>query len=115
MSALPLIFDVVSAPHGLTAAAGGQAGGIFDWITTKNTQALTAIRAVAVTIAVIFVVWAGIRTKGSFVAILLAGITAGILLWIVVNVTDIQDRVGDEVNSATAPAITISQYPGRSA
>lgn len=114
MSALPLILDVISTPHLLTAAAaGGQAGGIFDWITTKNTQALTAIRAVAVTVAVLFIAWAAIRSKLSFVAILMAGITAGLMLWIVFNVTDIQTRVGNEVNSASA--ITISQYPGRSA
>lgn len=110
MSALPLILDVISTPHLLTAAAGDQAGGIFDWITTKNTQALTAIRAVAVTIAVIFVVWAAISSRGSFVKILMAGIAAGVMLYIIFNVTDIQDRVGNEVNSASA--ITATYYPG---
>ena len=113
MSTVAVILDIISTPHLLTAA--GQSEGIFDWITTKNTEALTAIRGVAITIAIIFVIWAGIRSRGSFVAILISGITAGMLVWIVFNVTDIQDRVGNEVNSAPTPAITAPAFPDQSA
>lgn len=90
----------VSQGHPFVPAAGG--GGILDWATSKNTQTQALFRAISITVAIIFVIWQAVASRLAMARIIISIVTAGILIWGVFNVTDIQDRVNNEVNSAPA-------------
>jgi hypothetical protein len=82
--------------------------GIVNWMSSKNGDVQTLLRGLAVTIGIGFVIWQGIESRGRLARIIPAGIGAGIFVWIVFNVTDLQKRVDDEVNSMRArPAPTV--------
>lgn len=73
------------------------AGGILDWVDAKSTQATTTIRGVSILLAIIFVVVAAVVSRMAMARVLIAGIAAGLFIWIVFNVTSIQERVGNEI------------------
>ena len=78
------------------------ADGILDWLTSKNSQTLSLLRAMAVTVGVIFVMWQAIASRGAMARIIIAIMAAGVFVWGVFNVTSIRDRVDNEVISAPA-------------
>lgn len=78
------------------------ADGVFDWAGEKIQALEVLFRAFAVVAAVFFVIYRAIVTKGAFSAIVIAGVAAAVFVYIVWNVTDLQQRVDTEVNSAPA-------------
>ncbi len=83
----------------VTLAAGE---GFLDWGTAKNTQTQALFRGVSITVAIIFVIWQAIASRMAMARIIIAGVTAGILVWVVWNVTNLKDRVDNEVNAMPA-------------
>lgn len=83
-------------------------GGIIDWATSFNDSALVLIRAVAVTLGIIFVIMAAIASRGSMARIIITGISAGILIWVVFNITDVSDTVGNDLPGAASIVQTVS-------
>lgn len=89
------------------------AGGILDWVDTKSTQATTTVRGVSILLAIIFVVVAAVVSRMAMARILIAGIAAGLFIWIVFNVTSIQDRVGNEIDAgAVTTTLAVSSSAG---
>src|SRR4051794_5301522 len=78
------------------------ADGVFDWAGEKVDALMTLLRAVAVVVAVLFIIYRAIATKGAMSAIVIAIGCGAIFIYGVWNVTDLQGRVGNEVNSAPA-------------
>lgn len=78
-------------------APGGE--GILDWLTAKNSQTQTLLRAMAVTLGIIFVIWQAVSSRGAMARVIIAIVAAGIFVYGVWNVTDIKDRVENEVNA----------------
>lgn len=76
------------------------ADGVFDWAGEKVDALMVLLRAVAVVVAVIFIIYRAVATKGAMAAIIIAIGCGAIFVYGVWNVTDLQDRVGNEVNSA---------------
>ena len=107
MSALIHLTQEVStqalAGH-LMAAPPASGEGILDWLTSKNSQTQTLLRAVAVTLAIIFVIVQAVASRGAMARIIISLVAAGIFVWGVWSVTDIKDRVDNEVN-ASGPAV----------
>lgn len=94
-----------TAGHTLAAAvpmAGGD--GIIDWLTGKNAAVQTLGRGFSITAGIIFVIYQAFVSRGAMARVIIAGIAAGIFIWIVFNVTDLKDRVNNEVNALHAPA-----------
>ncbi|MDN5798171.1 MAG: hypothetical protein L0H79_20825 [Intrasporangium sp.] len=85
-------------PMAVPAAAGGT--GILDWLTNKLTDLQAVFRLLSVVGGMGFVIWQGIQSRGAMARIIIAGIAAGIFIWIVWNVTKLQARVGSEVNAS---------------
>lgn len=81
-------------------AAGGD--GIFDLINTKSKEAMVSIRSVAVLIVVFMVLMRAVKTQFAVAAITIAIVVGGAVLWAVFNITSVQDRVDNELNSAPA-------------
>lgn len=80
------------------------ASGILDWTGEKVAELETLFRAVSVVAGIGFVIWRAIATRGAMAAVVIAGLAAGVFIFIVWNVTELQDRVDEEVNGAPAPA-----------
>jgi hypothetical protein len=80
--------------------------GVLDWITGKNKQAQTAVRALAITVAIIFVMYQAVASRLAMARVIVSGLVAGIFVWIVFNVTALQARVNNEVNNSGAPIST---------
>lgn len=103
---------LAAVPH---AAAGGGSGsgstGIIDWINVKAASANVAVKNVAVVIATLLVLLKAWLARGAITAIIVAAITAAILLWIVNNIGQVQGRVGNEVNSLRAPVVRVVDAP----
>ena len=95
MSTLQLALD--SAPSTVTVLAGT---GFFDTATEKIGDLGTLFRALAAVAGMGFVVFQAISSRGAIARILVSGLAAGLFVWIVFNVTDLQNRVDDEVNAA---------------
>lgn len=85
-------------PMAVPAAAGGT--GLLDWLTNKLTDLQGVFRLLSVVGGMGFVIWQGIQSRGAMARIIIAGIAAGIFIWIVWNVTNLQARVGNEVNAS---------------
>ncbi len=79
-------------------ASGGGGEGILDWLTAKNSQSQALLRAVAVTIGILFVIMQAVTSRGAMARIIIALIAAGIFIWGTWSVTSIKDRIGNEVN-----------------
>ena len=94
----------------LTAATGAMplapGDGVLDMLTTLNTETLTVLRALAVTLAVVFVIWQAVVSRMAMARIIVATLAAGIFVWAVLNVTAVKDLVNNELNASGA---TISQ------
>lgn len=85
-----------------TVISASSSGGILDWVDNKASQATNTIRGVTVLLAILFVVVAAVMSRMSMARVLIAGIAAGLFIWIVFNVTSIQDRVDSEINASGA-------------
>ena len=105
MSTLLNLTTAVSADP-MVVAAGGT--GLLDWLTNKLTDLQGVFRLLSVVGGMGFVIWQGISSRGAMARIIIAGIAAGIFIWIVWNVTALQTRVNNEVNAVRAP-VTQSQ------
>jgi len=97
-------------PRVVLDAAGTGTGtvGILDWINAKSSELQTVGRGLAVTFGIVFVIYQAIVSRGAMARVIIAGIAAGIFIWIVWNVTALKDRVGQEVNATRAPATASS-------
>lgn len=73
--------------------------GLIDLVTDRNRAAQLALRGLALTVAIVFVLYKAVASKLSFGTIIMSGITAGLLVWLVFNVTAIEDRVDNELSS----------------
>lgn len=103
-----LATDATAHTAALYAAAAPMAAGpgFIDWATNLNNEVKTLVLAVVWTLGILFVVIQGVATRGSMARIILAGIGAGIFIWIAHNVMDVSDSVGNELPGA-APAVEI--------
>jgi len=97
MSTLLSLTTAVSA-HPLVVVTAGNTG-LLDWLTTKLTDLQSVFRLLSVVGGMGFVIWQGISSRGAMARIIIAGIAAGIFIWIVWNVTALQTRVGNEVGA----------------
>ena len=101
-----LTLTTAAAADPMVVAAGGT--GLLDWLTNKLTALQGVFRLLSVVGGMGFVIWQGISSRGAMARIIIAGIAAGVFIWIVWNVTALQDRVNNEVNADRAP-VTQSQ------
>jgi hypothetical protein len=85
--------------HALTVPVAAEGDGWLNWATAKNSQTQSLFRGIAVTAAIMFVIWQGIMSKGAMARIIISLITAGILVWGVWHITDLSERTDNEFNS----------------
>lgn len=89
--------------------------GILDWVDSKNTAVQTTLRGLAITLAIVFVVWAAVSSRGALARIVVSALVAGLFVWIVFNVTALKSRVDNEVNGSSGSVVVTYQPPPRAA
>lgn len=88
--------------------------GVFDLATEKVDALMVLLRAFAVVVAVIFIIYRAIATKGAMAAIVIAAAAGALFVYAVWNVTDLQGRVSNEINSAPTSNV-LTDHPTHSA
>lgn len=100
------------AQHTADSATVLAATGILDTANEKAVAVQVTLRAVASVASIFFVIKQAVSSGGAIARIIIAGLAAGVFLWIVFNVTDLQDRVGNEITgSGVAPATAPAHAP----
>lgn len=74
--------------------------GILDLATAKLQEFRTLALVGSGVFAVFFTLLAYFKSRGAMAATIIAGFTGALLVWLVNNVTDVSDRVDNEINSA---------------
>lgn len=87
--------------------------GVFDWVTDKNADAMGAARALAVTVAIIFVLVIAVKSQMAAARVIVAGLVAAILVAIVWNVTKLGDRVENEFDTTGVISSTVQPDAAR--
>jgi hypothetical protein len=89
---------------GLTATAPDLAtssitiqSGLLDWTTDTASNLQTVLRVVAITVAILFVVFKAVQSKFAIGTIIVSALAAGVFIWIVYNVTALRDTVGEDL------------------
>jgi hypothetical protein len=98
-----LIHEVVSQ----LPLAPGDGDDILGLADEKIAQIKNTIRGGSVLLGMIFVGYHAYVSKLAMARMFIAGLAAGVFIWIVFNITDIQGRVGNEIDSA--PAVTAAK------
>ncbi len=93
------------------AGDGGGSTGLIDLITQKNEQVQVAARGLSITAALIFVIYNAVRSAFAVARIVVTGLVAALMVWITFHMTDLENRVGDEVNSMPAVSHSAPQQP----
>lgn len=93
------------AQHTTTVLAGT---GLLDTANEKAAAVQVTLRAVAAVGSIFFVIKNAISSGGAIARIAISAVAAGAFMWIVFNVTDLQNRVGNEVKPAAAPVIRLA-------
>ncbi|MDX5961792.1 hypothetical protein SIM91_00200 [Rhodococcus opacus] len=83
------------------------AQGVIEWVNTKATEVQNTTRIVMGAISVIGICVVAVKSRFALAAILVAIAVAGLLNWGVWNVTDVSDKIGDEINAAPNEAIIL--------
>ncbi len=108
---LALTQDVTVQAAQTTYHAAASGDGVLDWLTAKNSQTATLMRAAAVTLGIFFVIVQAVASRGAMARIIVSLAAAGVFIWGVWSVTDIKDRIENEVNSLGPQATQISADP----
>ncbi len=95
MSTLMLLTETAQT----TVMAGD---GILDFLDVKVGEVGSLLRTFSIVAGIGFVVWQAIASRGAMARIVISGLSAAVFVWIVFNVTQVRDRVDNEINSAPA-------------
>lgn len=78
--------------------------GVIDLLTNKLGDVQSLLIVAVTVVASVLILMQAIRTRGAIAAILISALVAGLLIYIVRNVTDLGDRVDNELSSAAGSA-----------
>ncbi|PSL01372.1 hypothetical protein CLV30_114102 [Haloactinopolyspora alba] len=103
---MTIITSLAAAAPDVAAGTTIQAG-ILDWTSDTATSLRTVLRVVAITVAVLFVVFKAVQSKFAIGTIVVSALAAGVFIWIVYNVTSLRDTVGEDM-PGSLPDSTVS-------
>lgn len=77
--------------------------GLIDLGTSKAKEVGSLFRVLSYVVATGLLLLTALKSRGAMAAIITAGISAAVFVYFVHNITDVEDRVDNEVNGS-APA-----------
>ena len=93
---MSLVTTLATTAPDLAASTTIQAG-VLDWTENTAEELRTVLRVVAITVAVLFVVFKAVTSKFAVGTIVVSALAAGVFIWIVYNVTALKDTVGEDL------------------
>ena len=91
---MSLLQLAINAPDTVHVVAGA---GLIDTATEKITNIGTLCKLGSSVAGMGFVIYQAISSRFALARVLIAGLTAGVLVWIVFHVTNLQNKVDNEV------------------
>lgn len=85
--------------------------GIIDFTNDKVNEVGQLFRTGSIVIALGFVIFQAIASRGAMARIVISGVAAAMFVWIVFNVTDLRDRVDNEMNAAPTIGTAVDETP----
>lgn len=86
------------------------ADGILGTINVKSEEAKNTVRIVSGLVAIAFVVYQAAASRMAIGRIIVASLAAGAFMWVVYNITDVQEKIGEDLQAAPVPAATASPF-----
>lgn len=86
------------------------ADGILGTINVKSEEAKNTVRIVSGLIAIAFIVFQAAASRLAMGRIIVSSLAAGVFMWVVFNITDVQEKIGEDLQAAPAPAATASPF-----
>lgn len=86
------------------------ADGLLGTINVKSEEAKQTVRIVSGLVAIAFVVFQAAASRMAMGRIIVSTLAAGVFMWVVFNITEVQDRIGEDLQTAPAPAATASPF-----
>lgn len=106
---MSLVTSLATAAPDLATATTIQAG-VLDWTSSTASDLREVLRVVAITVAVLFVVFKAVTSKFAVGTIVVSALAAGVFIWIVYNVTALRDTVGEDL-PGSAPVVEYVDSP----
>lgn len=100
LEAAPHAQVVAHAAAGQVVNAAAGSNGILDWFSAETGKLHTVLRAFSVVGGVGFVIMQALVSRGALARIIISGLAAGVFIYIVWNVTQLESRVNNEVNGS---------------
>jgi len=100
---MSIVNDIASTVLAAPAPSGG-GDGILDWGNGKVAELGAFFRGFSIVAGIGFVIVQALVSRGAFSRIIVSGLAAAVFIYVVFNVTDLRDRVGNELQSAPAAA-----------
>lgn len=76
--------------------------GLLDWASTTAVDLQPVLQTVAVTVAVVFVIYKAVQSKFSLGTIVVTALAAGLFIWLVFNVDQLSDTIGEDLPGGTS-------------
>ncbi|PSL06961.1 hypothetical protein CLV30_102350 [Haloactinopolyspora alba] len=96
------------AAHSLASVSGGAGdvvrAGILDWASATAVDLRPVLQTVAITVAVLFVIYKAVQSKFSLGTIVVSALAAGVFVWVVFNVNTLSDTIGEDL-PGDSPAV----------
>lgn len=87
------------------------ADGLLGTINVKSEEAKETVRIVSGLVAIAFVVFQAAASRMAMGRIIVSALAAGVFMWVVFNVTEVQDRVGEDLQTMPASSVVVTAPP----
>lgn len=94
-----MALSYVAAASGVDVHAG-----MLDWASQTAVDLRPVLQTVALTVAVVFVIYKAVQSKFSFGTIVVSALAAGLFVWAVYNVTSIRDTIAEDLPGGSESA-----------
>jgi hypothetical protein len=71
--------------------------GLVDWVSDKTAEIQPVLQAMAVTVAIVFVVYKAVQSKLSLGTMIASALAAAVLIWLSMNITELTDIIDKDL------------------
>lgn len=91
------IIAAIASPDTIVGAQG-----LLGTINVKSEEAKETVRIVSGLVAIAFVVFQAAASRMAMGRIIVASLAAAVFMWVVFNITAVQDKVGEDLQTMPA-------------
>lgn len=84
------------------------ADGLLGTINVKSEEAKETVRIVSGLVAIVFVVFQASVSRMAMGRIIVSSLAAGVFMWVVFNVTEVKDKVGEDLALSVVESVAVA-------